>query len=67
MRRIEALQAALNADLTAGSDIEEEDENNFDDTNHNICSNNKFIDEEQISNASPISDFCSENKDKTNL
>lgn len=31
MKRIDALQAALNADLTAGSDIEEEDEDDFDD------------------------------------
>lgn len=73
MRRIDALQAALNADLTAGSDIEEEDEN-FNDINHDISSNSKLMDEEQVndaleqmSNVSPVLDFYNENKPKTNL
>lgn len=67
MRRIDALQAALNADLTAGSDIEEEDENDFDETNHDISSNSKLMDEDQTSNSSPMPAFDDENNSKTSL
>ncbi|KAI1714577.1 unconventional myosin-XVIIIa [Ditylenchus destructor] len=46
MKRIDALQAALNADVTAGSDIEEEDENEDENREENTSS---IVDEDDTS------------------